>query len=206
MATVVRWIPTAITLSSLISASSALIMLVLAPTSLTRDALVAACIAWSMAADGLDGPLARKLNAQTSLGAHLDSLADLTAFGIVPAMWLIARHGIEYGAVAIGLGILWVCAAAIRLARFAEDGVVPGPLGMSFKGVPTPVAAACVVTGVGLATVVQQPVIELVVLGAGVLLMPSSLPYPKAGIGRWPWVVLVPIAVAVLARHAAMTG
>ena len=206
MATLVRWIPTAITLSSLISAATALILLVLAPTSLARDALVAACIAWSMGADGLDGPLARKLNAQTSLGAHLDSLADLTAFGVVPAMWLIARHGLDYGAAVVVPGVLWVCAAAIRLARFAEDGVAPGPLGPSFKGVPTPVAAAMLVTAVGIATLAQQPLIELAVLCAGIVLMPSTLPYPKAGIGRWPWVILVPIAVAVLARHAATAG
>ena len=36
----------------------------------------------------------------------------------------------------------------------------------------------------------------------GVMLMPSHFSYPKTGIGRWPWVVAVPVALAVLARHA----
>jgi CDP-diacylglycerol--serine O-phosphatidyltransferase len=199
----VKLIPTLVTFSSLLSASTALIALVMAPSSDARDVLVAACIAWSMGADGLDGPLARRLNAQTSLGAHLDSLCDLTAFGVAPALWLVGRHGIELGALVVIPAVLWIGAAAFRLARFADNGVKKtGRFGPAFTGVPTPVAAAFLVCSVVLATLVGQPLLEVAALIVGVLLMPSHVAYPKAGIGRWPWVVAVPIAVALLARHA----
>ena len=39
----------------------------------------------AMLFDGFDGFAARLLNANSSLGAQLDSLADLVAFGIAPA-------------------------------------------------------------------------------------------------------------------------
>jgi len=198
----VALVPTAFTFSSLLSASGALVLLVLAPQTTLRDAAVAACIAWSMVADGLDGPLARKLHAESSLGAHLDSLADLTAFGVAPALWLISRHGLAFGAPAVLLGMAWIGAAAFRLARFADDGVKPGRFGPAFRGVPTPVAAAFLVVSVAIGARLSSPVLELCAVAVGVLLMPSSVPYPKAGIGRWPWVVAVPIAVVVLTLHA----
>ena len=133
----VKLLPTVLTFSSLASASVALIALVMAPSSAARDVLIGSCIAWSMVADGLDGPLARKLNAQSSLGAHLDSLCDLTAFGVTPALWLVGRHGVELGAVVVVLAMLWIGAAALRLARFADDGVKKvGRFGPAFTGVP----------------------------------------------------------------------
>lgn len=199
----VKLIPTLVTFSSLLAASTALIALVMAPSSAARDVLVAACIAWSMGADGLDGPLARKLDAQTRLGSQLDSLCDLTAFGITPALWMVARHGVNLGAIAVVPAVLWIGAAALRLARFADDGVKEtGRFGPAFTGVPTPVAAAFLVTSVAVATLLGERLIEVGALVVGVLLMPSRVAYPKAGVGRWPWVVAVPIAVAVLARHA----
>jgi CDP-diacylglycerol--serine O-phosphatidyltransferase len=199
----VKLIPTLLTFSSLLSASTALIALVMAPSSPARDVLIGACIAWSMVADGLDGPLARTLDAQTNLGAHLDSLCDLTAFGIAPALWLVGRHGVDLGAIVVVPAVLWIGAAAFRLARFADDGVKKvGRFGPAFTGVPTPVAAALLVTSVAVATLLGERLVEVGALVVGALLMPSHVAYPKAGIGRWPWVVAVPVAVAVLARHA----
>jgi CDP-diacylglycerol--serine O-phosphatidyltransferase len=199
----VKLLPTMLTFSSLASASMALIALVIAPSSAARDVLIGTCIAWSMVADGLDGPLARKLDAQTRLGAHLDSLCDLTAFGVTPALWLVGRHGVELGAAVVIPAVLWIGAAALRLARFADDGVKKvGRFGPAFTGVPTPVAAAFLVSSVAVATLLGERLVEVAALIVGVLLMPSQIAYPKAGIGRWPWVVAVPVAVAVLARHA----
>jgi CDP-diacylglycerol--serine O-phosphatidyltransferase len=199
----VKLSPTMLTFSSLASATRARIALVVAPSSAARDVLIGTCIAWSMVADGLDGPLARKLDAQTSLGAHLDSLCDLTAFGVTPALWLVGRHGGELGAGVVIPAVLWIGAAALRLARFAEDGMKKvGHFGPAFTGVPTPVAAAFLVSSVAVATLLGERLVEIAALIVGVLLMPSRVAYPKAGIGRWPWVVAVPVAVAVLARHA----
>lgn len=198
-----KMVPTAVTFTSLLSSSTALVLLVLAPQSLARDALIAACLGWSMVADGIDGPLARKLKATSSLGANLDSLCDLTAFGLVPPLWLIARNGHEFGAAVVVAGIAWIGSAAFRLARFADDGVSPNARGaMYFRGVPTPVAGAAVVVVVTISTWASLPTLEVAALAVGALLMPSTLPYPKAGIGRWPWVVAVPVGVLFLAFFA----
>jgi CDP-diacylglycerol--serine O-phosphatidyltransferase len=196
-------LPTLVTLSSLVSASTALVALVMAPSSAARDVLVATCVAWSMVADGLDGALARRLRAETTLGAHLDSLCDLTAFGVVPALWLVGRHGIALGAVVVVPAVMWIVAAAFRLARFADDGARrAGTFGPAFSGVPTPVAAAVLVSAVALSTLLAEPLVEVGALVLGLALMPSRISYPKNGVGRWPWVVAVPVAVLTLARHA----
>jgi len=67
-----------------------------------------------------DGFTARKLNAQTSFGLQLDSLADMVSLGIAPAV-LVFHH-----LMARGLSIYWILpfvlltalAGAFRLARF----------------------------------------------------------------------------------------
>ena len=46
-------------------------------------ALLVACIC-----DGIDGRVARMLNASSKLGAELDSLADFVNFGVAPAMFM----------------------------------------------------------------------------------------------------------------------
>src|SRR4051812_32567999 len=40
----------------------------------------------AMVADGLDGRVARMTNTQTPFGAQYDSLSDMAAFGIAPAL------------------------------------------------------------------------------------------------------------------------
>lgn len=68
--------------------------------------------------DGLDGRLARFLNATSMFGAQLDSLSDFLCFGVAPVMvmYLWSLHDIK--------GIGWACVlfyaicCALRLARF----------------------------------------------------------------------------------------
>ncbi len=45
-----------------------------------------ALIIFAAVIDGLDGLLARKLNAASSFGAELDSLSDFVNFGVAPAL------------------------------------------------------------------------------------------------------------------------
>ena len=45
--------------------------------------------------DGLDGRVARLINAQSEFGAQLDSLADVISFGITPALVLYNWSFIE---------------------------------------------------------------------------------------------------------------
>lgn len=68
--------------------------------------------------DGLDGRIARVLNATSQFGAELDSLADVINFGVVPAlvlyMWDLKNLG-NFGWLAC---LLYVIAIVLRLARF----------------------------------------------------------------------------------------
>ena len=94
--------------------------------------------------DGLDGRIARLLKGESRFGAELDSLSDVIAFGVSPALiiylWSL-QHMPRFG---------WICAlafavcCALRLARFnaaidAEDQ--PHKSAGFLTGVPAPAGA-----------------------------------------------------------------
>ncbi len=94
--------------------------------------------------DGIDGRIARLLKAESRFGAELDSLSDVIAFGVSPAiimyLWSL-QYFPKFG---------WICALAIavccalRLARFnaaidAEDQ--PHKSAGFLTGVPAPAGA-----------------------------------------------------------------
>ena len=97
----------------------------------------------------VDGRIARALGAESQFGAELDSLADVIAFGVAPAM--LAYH------TALGNGsnclvspwllasFLFVACSALRLARF-NTGLDTGESADEFQGIPTPVSALLVTT------------------------------------------------------------
>jgi len=68
--------------------------------------------------DTADGRVARLTKTQTELGRDLDSLSDLITFGVAPAL-LVYKWGLtSFGRVGIFVSGLFVCAGAMRLARF----------------------------------------------------------------------------------------
>jgi CDP-diacylglycerol--serine O-phosphatidyltransferase len=68
--------------------------------------------------DTADGRVARLTKTQTDLGRDLDSLADLITFGVAPAL-LVYKWGLtSFGRLGIFIAGLFVCAGAMRLARF----------------------------------------------------------------------------------------
>lgn len=98
--------------------------------------------------DGMDGRVARMLNGQSRFGAELDSLSDVIAFGVSPALitylWAIGGDSRDWG---------WICAlgyvicAALRLARFnAAIDVADQPHKSAgfLTGVPAPAGAGLV--------------------------------------------------------------
>jgi CDP-diacylglycerol--serine O-phosphatidyltransferase len=72
----------------------------------------------SLIADGLDGRVARLTNTTSKFGVEFDSLADIVAFGVAPAMMLFFAIGNNYGRVGALVSGLFVVFGAIRLARF----------------------------------------------------------------------------------------
>ncbi len=97
--------------------------------------------------DGIDGRIARLLNAQSRFGAELDSLADSLSFGTAPAiivyLWSLQdlpRFG-WFAALAFA-----VC-CALRLARFnaqIDTDVQPHKSLGFLTGIPAPVGAGLV--------------------------------------------------------------
>ena len=96
----------------------------------------------SLIFDGLDGRVARMTNTTSKFGAEFDSLADIVAFGVAPAMLFYFTVGHMYGKLGSLLCAMYVVFGAIRLARF---NVMIGSTEPSvFIGVPIPTAAVVV--------------------------------------------------------------
>jgi len=93
----------------------------------------------SLVFDGLDGRIARLTHTCSRFGLEFDSLADLVAFGVAPAMLLYLQFGQGYGRFGVLVSALFVVFGAIRLARFnvTDSCNEPGV----FIGLPIPTAA-----------------------------------------------------------------
>ncbi|TWO27246.1 CDP-diacylglycerol--serine O-phosphatidyltransferase [Campylobacter insulaenigrae] len=93
----------------------------------------------SLICDGLDGRVARATNSTSKFGIEFDSLADIIAFGVAPAILFYMSIGYEYGKLGSLIAGLFVVFGAIRLARF---NVTTGTYEPSvFIGLPIPTAA-----------------------------------------------------------------
>ncbi|MDD3050202.1 MAG: CDP-diacylglycerol--serine O-phosphatidyltransferase [Candidatus Cloacimonetes bacterium] len=97
----------------------------------------------SMFFDGLDGKIARMLNAVSKFGSEIDSLSDFAVFGIVPAFLAYKSVLYEFGYLGIGVSIFYVLAGVFRLARF-NTKIGDKKKKNFFEGLPIPAAAAAV--------------------------------------------------------------
>lgn len=150
----------------------------------------------AMIFDALDGRLARFARHTTDFGGQLDSLADVLSFGAAPAFLALQVFKID-GPVEIPLvlsrlvwaaGALFMCCAALRLARFNVSNEHGEQHHFSFLGLPSPGAAGCVAGFVlmqqdlGLEGFVNLSfmltcLLPVIVAGTG-LLMVSQIRYP----------------------------
>lgn len=96
--------------------------------------------------DGADGRVARMLNAQSPFGEQYDSLADLLAFGIAPAILIYSFALVPLSRIGIACAFVFTACAAFRLARFnVQIGVVDKKY---FVGLASPLAAILVTSAV----------------------------------------------------------
>lgn len=99
----------------------------------------------SALADGLDGLLARRLGAESPMGAQLDSLSDFLCFGVAPAIMVYQIHLSDAGGYGWIFALLFAAATCLRLARFnvmsmRQSEETQGPK-LYFIGVPAPSGA-----------------------------------------------------------------
>jgi len=96
--------------------------------------------------DGLDGRIARMTHTTSKFGGEYDSLCDLVAFGVAPAILVYNWSLLSYGKWGWLAAFLFVACGALRLARFnVQVGVIDGRV---FNGLPIPGGAAVAATGV----------------------------------------------------------
>lgn len=94
--------------------------------------------------DGLDGRVARAIGAQSPFGEQFDSLSDLLAFGVAPAILMYSWCLHDLGRIGLAACFVYTACAAFRLARFnVQIGVVDKRY---FIGVASPLAAVIIIT------------------------------------------------------------
>ena len=164
--------------------------------------------------DGFDGGLARRFGVASPFGAQMDSLADLSSFGVATAIvvyqWLVFE-GAHPAAAGAACALVAVC-AAIRLARF---NVSPKD-GRFFCGVPTTMTAAVlalnILVGPHLPASVQVGAVAVYALA-----MVTSFPYAKLvrvlHLPPWLWIVpavgayiSVPVTFAAIVTAYVLSG
>jgi CDP-diacylglycerol---serine O-phosphatidyltransferase len=129
----------------------------------------------SMILDALDGRVARLTHTESEFGSQYDSLVDVVAFGLAPALimyqWALTGMG-KLGWLA---AFIYAACAALRLARFnTQVGIADKRF---FIGLPSPAAAAIVVGMVWVLNSVGIPGKDLSILAllitviAGVLMV-----------------------------------
>ncbi len=144
--------------------------------------LAALAICFGFFFDTFDGRVARLTKTQTDLGRDLDSLSDLITFGAAPAL-LIYKWGLSsFGRLGIFIAGLFVCAGAMRLARFnvlsrREEAHGQKNPGKYTLGLTIPAAASVVVFmvlvshGVGMYQTASQVLVAAVVLALSYLMV-----------------------------------
>ncbi len=136
--------------------------------------------------DALDGRVARMAKATSQFGVEYDSLSDLISFGMAPGLLLYLWELEPFGRLGTLASFLYVCCAALRLARFNVNTETVSKA--YFQGVASPIAAGAIATFVifnqatGIPAEgawISRDVIALVQALALGSLMVSSIPFPS---------------------------
>ena len=134
----------------------------------------------AMLFDGLDGRVARLTNTQTAFGREFDSLSDMVAFGVAPALVAYSWALYPLGKLGWLSAFIYTVGNALRLARF---NVQAGTLDNNFfSGLPVPSAAAIIAglvwvgDGYGWSSMALSWMLAFLSVAVA-LLMVSSIPY-----------------------------
>lgn len=168
-------------LADLITVVNGMLGFVAAVTATVDPSLAARLILLASMGDGLDGVVARRFGA-TSVGKYLDSLADVSAFGVAPGVLVVGVVRVEQGVdlatatprllAAIALGATFLGAVVIRLGFYtAEQSDTPVTL-----GVPSTLSATILSAAVLADT--ASPSLFIAAAGVFTVLMVTQIPYP----------------------------
>ncbi|HBF43006.1 MAG TPA: CDP-diacylglycerol--serine O-phosphatidyltransferase [Desulfobacteraceae bacterium] len=128
-------LPNLFTSASLFSGFYAIIAAIQGRYETAAIAILISCLF-----DGLDGKVARFTNTTSKFGTEYDSLSDLIAFGIAPAILAFQWALKPFGRLGWLACFMYVICGALRLARFnVQKNTVEAKY---FKGLPIPAAAS----------------------------------------------------------------
>lgn len=137
--------------------------------------IAAMAIFIAMVADTLDGRVARLTKTQSAFGAQFDSLSDVVAFGVAPALVAYQWALVDLGKLGWLAAFFYVATGAMRLARF--NAQLDKPSTPYFTGLPIP-AAAGVVAGfiwlgedLGIQGIKFDTLVALLTVGIGALMV-----------------------------------
>ncbi|MFH1069155.1 MAG: CDP-diacylglycerol--serine O-phosphatidyltransferase [Candidatus Glassbacteria bacterium] len=137
--------------------------------------------------DFADGKVAMFSHSESRFGIELDSLADIISFGIAPGVIMYQFFLRDRGEWSWMVAFIFVLCGALRLARFNVE--TTGAKKTKFKGLPIPMAAACLISFVPFCTTgffrtvsfnlnYSRFLVFLILILAG--LMVSNVEYPVA--------------------------
>ena len=178
------WIPNSISLGNLLFGFIAMLLSSSAAADKNIESVSTICgllILIAALLDGFDGFTARLLKVESPLGEYLDSLADLTTFGLAPGFIVYQIYFRDltlelFSFIPIGMLIaaVYPLCVAYRLARFNahHDNKV-------FRGLPSPASAALVSLTIILISPKLEIALVIVILLALSVLMVSNVKYPR---------------------------
>lgn len=157
--------------------------------------------------DGLDGRVARAMNAQSPFGEQFDSLSDMLAFGVAPAILMYNWTLSGLGRIGLACCFIYTACAAFRLARFnVQIGTVDKRY---FIGVASPLAAIVVIStiwaGLSYQSYLEKNSVQIALASLMVtlgLLMVSNLKYysfKQMDKKRVPFIMMIPVVFILAA-------
>jgi CDP-diacylglycerol--serine O-phosphatidyltransferase len=132
-------LPSFFTLAALMAAFFAILQSAVGMFSVAAYAIIVAMIF-----DSLDGRTARLTNACTAFGASFDSITDMLAYGVAPAIMMYCWGIYRLGRLGLLISFIFCACAGLRLARFnVMNGVIDKRF---FQGLSSTMAGGFMVT------------------------------------------------------------
>jgi len=138
-------------------------------------ALAPIAIFIAMVTDSLDGRVARLTNTESAFGAEYDSLSDMVAFGVAPAVFAYSWALHSLGKLGWLVAFFYVASGALRLARFNIQVGTEKSDKKYFQGLPIPAAAGFVAGTIWVQHLYGLQGIFIIVLTALITLLAGAL-------------------------------
>ena len=133
--------------------------------------------------DGIDGPVARRLNGAGEMGKQLDSLSDVISFGVAPAFLFSTFYADEPYLMRFAPALAFVATGAYRLGRFNAH-----PTTDRFMGLPITVSGALLAVTVAGPTTANVVVASIIALMLTVMM---GVRHPFPTFAKWRWIAFV---------------